>query len=348
MTEPVATHPGAGRRPLIHKSIAGMLIGAVVMVVVVHPALELLHLWRMNSSEGLSIPEMASTALQSAFTGSMEGMTLSLALIGAFTGLMVALLVRGRGKVDPHLTVPGDEQSLRRLIDTGESDHLEFKSSMRWDGKQGKVNKALEYVIAKTLCGLMNHRGGILMIGVDDQGHILGIGKDCGTLRQQNEDGFEQRLVTLATTYLGGRHARGIQTRFVFCEGLHRLRKSRAPLVTQNLPTRFFEVCDVAADLDREDEIIRHAPGPLPDRAELLGSASEHGVATDLDAFRGSCHGDLVFEVNVLDGVKHFDALVFRTLEDLAARDEAAAAGALVDDGGADGMAEVIVGGGAA
>lgn len=196
-----------------------MLIGAVVMIVCVHPALEFLHLWRMNTREGLSIAEMASTALRSAFSGSMRGMTLSLALIGAFTGLIVALFIHGRGKIAPHLKLPDNEPSLRRLIETGESDRLEFKSSLRWDGKLGKVNKALEYVIAKTLCGLMNHRGGLLLIGVDDNGRALGIGKDCGTLRQQNEDGFEQRLVTLATTHLGGRHARGIHTRFLHCDG---------------------------------------------------------------------------------------------------------------------------------
>lgn len=219
MFEHVAKRWNSEKRMRIRRCLAGVLIGAMGMVALGHPALEFLHLWRMYSDEKQSILEMASKALQSAYSESMVGMTLALALLGASTGLMVALLTRDRGTSKLHLTLPDDEASLKRLIDTGENEYLEFKSSMRWDWQRGKVNKTLEYVIAKTLCGMMNHRGGILLIGVDDQGRILGIGKDCGTLKRADQDGFEQRLVTLAANHLGGRHARGIQTRFLFCNG---------------------------------------------------------------------------------------------------------------------------------
>ena len=49
----------------------------------------------------------------------------------------------------------------------------------------------------------------------------------------------------------------------------------------------------------------------------------------------------LVVEVDVLDGVEQLDALGHRPLERLAARDQAHAAGPLVDDGGAHGVGQV-------
>lgn len=36
------------------------------------------------------------------------------------------------------------------LIADGESDELEFKSSLRWDLKEGHVNKKLEEIVVKT------------------------------------------------------------------------------------------------------------------------------------------------------------------------------------------------------
>jgi predicted HTH transcriptional regulator len=74
----------------------------------------------------------------------------------------------------------------------GESPTLEFKSSLRWDFRQKEVNKALQKAIAKTVAGLMNSEGGTLLIGVADDGAILGIENDLKSLSRQDLDGFEQ------------------------------------------------------------------------------------------------------------------------------------------------------------
>ena len=194
--------------------MVGALLGATAMVVLVHPLLEILHLWRMNALGGASLVSLAFSGIRAAFSGTMLQMTLPMAAIGAGSGLVVSVLLRRR-KAEPDPEFPENEESLESLIRVGESERLEFKSSLRWDGKQGRVNKSLELVIAKTLCGMMNHQGGILLIGVSDDGRIPGIEKDLETLRRSDVDGFEQRLVTLATTYLGGRHVKGIRTRFL-------------------------------------------------------------------------------------------------------------------------------------
>ena len=65
--------------------------------------------------------------------------------------------------------------SVSELAKLPESQTLEFKSSMRYDRRNGGANKALEQVIARSVAGLMNARGGVLLIGVADDGEILGI-----------------------------------------------------------------------------------------------------------------------------------------------------------------------------
>ena len=68
------------------------------------------------------------------------------------------------------------------LIAEGESDELEFKSSLRWDYKQEAVNKRLEDVVVKSIAAFGNGQGGTLLIGVNDVGTPLGLEHDYTTL----------------------------------------------------------------------------------------------------------------------------------------------------------------------
>jgi predicted HTH transcriptional regulator len=95
-------------------------------------------------------------------------------------------------------------EDLPTLIKSNENERLEFKSSIRWDYKQQKINKDLETVIAKSIAGLMNHKGGNLLIGVNDNGQIVGLENDYQTFRHKNRDGFELYLMDLIKTRLGG------------------------------------------------------------------------------------------------------------------------------------------------
>jgi len=103
---------------------------------------------------------------------------------------------------------------LRALIARGESAELEFKSSFRWDLRENKLNRALEGVVLKTLAGYMNGNGGTLLIGVADDGSIVGLEQDYGTLKKQDRDGFEQVLMTAIATKLGGDACREVQMLF--------------------------------------------------------------------------------------------------------------------------------------
>ncbi len=89
-------------------------------------------------------------------------------------------------------------------IAIGESETVEFKSSARWDFKEGRPNKTIEGAIVKTLAGFLNGRGGTLLIGVGDDGTVLGLAQDLGTLsKRPDRDGYQQFLVNLVSRDLG-------------------------------------------------------------------------------------------------------------------------------------------------
>lgn len=96
------------------------------------------------------------------------------------------------------------EKDLPLIIRQGEGPLLEFKSSLRWDMVESRINRALEVVVLKTLAGFLNsHQGGTLLIGVGDDGEVLGLEKDYQTLKRPDQDGFEQTIMTAISTNLG-------------------------------------------------------------------------------------------------------------------------------------------------
>ncbi|NLT73447.1 MAG: DUF262 domain-containing protein [Chloroflexi bacterium] len=106
-----------------------------------------------------------------------------------------------------YLLVPQEEEpevlSIPDLVELGESITLEFKSSIRWDLRQNQVNKALEKVIAKSVAGFLNAEGGTLLIGVADDGTILGLDDDVRSLGRSDLDGLQQHLVQILDNALG-------------------------------------------------------------------------------------------------------------------------------------------------
>ena len=94
------------------------------------------------------------------------------------------------------------EKDPRELLNEEESKTLEFKSSLRWDYHQGKINKDLEKVIAKTVAAFMNTKGGVLLIGVDDNGEVVGIEKDLSSFNG-SKDGFLKKLSEIINKHLG-------------------------------------------------------------------------------------------------------------------------------------------------
>ena len=134
------------------------------------------------------------------------------ALMGVAGYLLMALLVRRNTLISQLESELGKD--LGALIRQGEDDNLEFKSSFRYDYRQQKVNRALEAVIIKTLAGFMNANGGSLLIGVADDGSIVGLEKDFQTLSRKDSDGYTQLLMSSVAEKLGTPACRLLQVLF--------------------------------------------------------------------------------------------------------------------------------------
>jgi hypothetical protein len=113
---------------------------------------------------------------------------------------------------------PGDPEIIS-LIGKGESAELEFKSTVRWDLREGKKSAELEAIIRHTVAGFLNANGGTLLIGVGDDGSIVGLQPDYGTFKKPNRDGFELFLTELLLGGLGKDMATSIRTSFHEVDG---------------------------------------------------------------------------------------------------------------------------------
>lgn len=106
--------------------------------------------------------------------------------------LMAQVVRDGFATLSEDSPLPQHPPSAAELLALGESDNLELKSSARWSYRTGEVDKRLEHVIVKTVCGFLNARGGTLLIGVDDSHQVLGLGPDYATLGAKGDrDGYE-------------------------------------------------------------------------------------------------------------------------------------------------------------
>lgn len=103
-------------------------------------------------------------------------------------------------------TVP---MTIEDLIAEGESDGLEFKASLRWDLKNSTINKKLEEVVIKTVAAFGNSSGGTLLIGVEDNGNIIGLENDYSILGNIDKDKFQLHLINLFNQQFGTAYVTG-------------------------------------------------------------------------------------------------------------------------------------------
>lgn len=77
----------------------------------------------------------------------------------------------------PAVTPPA-EIDLALLLEDGESDVAEFKSTLRFNLHSEKHDSRIENAVLKTLAGFLNRDGGTLVIGVADDGSPIGLADD--------------------------------------------------------------------------------------------------------------------------------------------------------------------------
>ncbi|MEQ9106323.1 MAG: DUF262 domain-containing protein [Limnobacter sp.] len=145
---------------------------------------------------------LITKALQSHFID-LEGFGIESNDYETFLQVRAKLIYRElKSRIDLSHKEPANEE-VQELILSGESDTIEFKSTLRYDLRSKEVNKKLEYVIAKTIAAFLNSEGGNLFIGVDDNQNILGLSDDISTLSKSNTDGFELHLVEIINKFIG-------------------------------------------------------------------------------------------------------------------------------------------------
>jgi hypothetical protein len=196
--------------------IFAALLGLAVGVFVLLPLNEFVYFEEYGQPGYSSGLAFATSQVAGALHGDIPRKTALYAIAGVLLSLSggfiySVLAVRQREILRLSSALEGD---LRALIGRGESANLEFKSSYRWDVKENKLNRALEGVVLKTLAGYMNAEGGTLLIGVADNGSVVGLENDYKTLKKQDRDGFEQVLMTAVATQLGGDACHNVQVMF--------------------------------------------------------------------------------------------------------------------------------------
>jgi CheY-like chemotaxis protein len=99
------------------------------------------------------------------------------------------------------------EKQVRNWIDQGETEHTEFKSTLRWSLTKNQVDRGVEVAWLKTVAAFLNSGGGTLIVGVGDKGEILGIKKD----NFPNEDKYLLHVNNRIQQHIGLEHAQNIE-----------------------------------------------------------------------------------------------------------------------------------------
>ncbi|MBN2836699.1 MAG: DUF262 domain-containing protein [Candidatus Delongbacteria bacterium] len=136
------------------------------------------------------------------------------------------------------------EEKIKEMILVGENEHVEFKTTLRYDMREGQINKKLEFVVAKTISAFLNTNGGTLIMGVDDDGNTVGLDKDLNTLGKKNIDGFELHLRQVIQKYLGSNFEKYLKVEFPIVDGKNicivKISKCGKPVFVANEGKDFF------------------------------------------------------------------------------------------------------------
>jgi hypothetical protein len=199
---------------------AALVLGIAVGVFILFPINEFVYYSEYQVTGGPAV-RFAAAQLQQALQGNKPKKLAFYALVGvvlSLGGAVIYVSMARRSEQIRQLSAALDDD-VRGTIARGESATLEFKSTFRWDLREGHINRSLETVVMKALAGYMNSRGGTLLMGVADDGAIVGLDSDYSALKKPGRDGFEQLLMTSVASKLGADACQSVQTVFHSVEG---------------------------------------------------------------------------------------------------------------------------------
>ncbi len=103
-------------------------------------------------------------------------------------------------------TLGATAADVKRVIAGGESATVEFKATLRWDVREERDNPGLQKSTTKTVAAFLNSNGGRIVVGVDDDGTLRGLGPDYRALGRSGSEGrdrFLQALANVINQHLG-------------------------------------------------------------------------------------------------------------------------------------------------
>jgi hypothetical protein len=132
---------------------------------------------------------------------------------------LMAKVVRAGYERLAHGDATSAEPSVADLIAAGETDHIEFKSTARYNAHTQAADPRLEHVVLKTIAAFANANGGTLLIGVNDGGELLGLDGDLGLMKKPDIDRYQLWLTDLLDSTVGKPAATGVGVTFPDVDG---------------------------------------------------------------------------------------------------------------------------------
>jgi len=148
------------------------------------------------------------------------------------------------------------------LIKRGESKTLEFKSTLRWSLNEDRQDDmGVTHAVLKTIAAFLNTEGGDLLIGVADDGAVVGIEAD----RLESDDKFMRHLAQVVRNGLGDRAGTCIDPKCQVVQG-----KTVCVVTCQRSPEPVFLKWKGLEATSEGDFFVRSGPGTVklsPDSA---------------------------------------------------------------------------------
>jgi hypothetical protein len=96
----------------------------------------------------------------------------------------------GKTESEEHIQNVDQISIIKEIIRKGETNKVEFKPSLLYNFSTDKPGISIKAIIAKTICALLNSNGGLLLIGVGNNGSIQGLDFDFKLSGQKDPRDF--------------------------------------------------------------------------------------------------------------------------------------------------------------
>ena len=222
----------------------GMALGALWEIA--EFALDLAMGWGLQSDLADSMADLAAAAV-----GAGAISITALSYMRNPRPSLFHLLVRKVSASSPGLVVRRDEaEALKATVARGEGERMEFKASLRTNIRTGEADKRMEHAVLKTIAAFLNSDGGVLFVGINDDGSVRGVDAQCF----DNLDKFYLHFANLLGEGLGKETLPYIDSRLVPVDGVSvlevRCMKASSPVFLKNGSKEEFYVRSGASSIE--------------------------------------------------------------------------------------------------